>query len=159
MNFLLYLLRHKFWVFCFCARYGLIWRGITHDCDKLRPSMFFIYARNFKAVAKLRDKTGHYSPSATSPESQYALLNHFHHSRHHWQHWILPSDTATKPLNMGETDVREMLCDWAGAGKARQGKNWTRADVRHFYTKNRDKMVLSPKTVELIEKNLDRMGF
>ena len=66
---------------------------------------------------------------------------------------------AQRGKNWKRTDVREMLCDWAGAGKARQGKNWTRAAVRHFYTKHRDKMVLSAKTVELIEKNLDSMGF
>lgn len=159
MKFLFYLLRHKFWVFWFCARYGMIWRGLKHDCDKLRPSLFFTYARNFALAEKLRDKTGHYSPSAVPDECRRALLNHFHRARHHWQHWILPCDTEIEPLDMGETDVREMLCDWAGAGRTQRGKNWRRADVRDFFIKNRDKMVLSPRAIELIEKNLDSMRF
>ncbi len=159
MKYLFYLLRHKFWVFCFCTRYGLVWRGITHDCDKLRPSMFFVYVRNFSLAEKARDKSGHYNPNDVSADCRRVLLRHFHHSRHHWQYWLLSCDTAIKPLDMGETDVREMLCDWAGAGRAQRGKNWKRADVRNFYATNRDKMVLSAKTVELIEKNLDSMGF
>ena len=60
---------------------------------------------------------------------------------------------------MTETDVREMICDWAGAGRTRLGKKWTKAHVREFFNNTRDKMVFSEKTIGLIEKNLDSMGW
>ena len=60
---------------------------------------------------------------------------------------------------MTETDVREMICDWAGAGRTRQKKKWKKENVRAFFNNTRDKMVLSENTIRLIEKNLDSMGF
>lgn len=42
-----YVLRHKWYVFLACLKYGLIWRGIVHDLSKFKPDEFIAYARFF----------------------------------------------------------------------------------------------------------------
>ena len=41
--YLQYVLRHKWYVFQECLKYGLIWEGIVHDLSKFRPSEWFPY--------------------------------------------------------------------------------------------------------------------
>ena len=158
--YLFYLLRHKFWVMYFCFRHGLFWRGIVHDWDKLfLPSMIWVYAKYYPRIREIRNTDGYYNPCAAPPDYQRAILAHFHRSRHHWQYWILSNGASFTALDMTETDVREMICDWAGAGRTRQKKKWKKENVRAFFERTRDKMVLSENTVRLIEKNLDDMGW
>lgn len=158
--YIFYLLRHKFWVMYFCFKHGLFWRGIVHDWDKLvLPSMISVYSKYYPRIREIRNTDGYYNPCAAPPDYQMAILAHFNRSRHHWQHWVMPDGSGFAALDMGETDVREMICDWAGAGRTRQKKKWTKASVRTFFEKTRDKMMLSENTVKLIEKNLDSMGF
>ena len=158
--YIFYLLRHKFWVMYFCFKHGLFWRGIVHDWDKLiLPSMISVYSKYYPRIREIRNTDGYYNPCAAPPDYQMAILAHFNRSRHHWQHWVMPDGSGFAALDMGETDVREMICDWAGAGRTRQKKKWTKASVRTFFEKTRDKMILSENTVKLIEKNLDSMGF
>jgi len=42
-----YIIRHKWFVFLECGKRGLVWRGITHDLSKLRPSEWAPYADYF----------------------------------------------------------------------------------------------------------------
>lgn len=52
-----------------------------------------------------------------------AWVQHQHRNPHHWQHWVLREDDgATKLLPMPDRYVREMVADWAGAGRAITGK-------------------------------------
>ena len=155
-----YLLRHKFWVMYYCFKHGLFWRGIVHDWDKLLlPSMLIVYSKYYPRIREIRNTDGYYNPCAAPPDYQRAILAHFHRSRHHWQYWILSNGASFAALDMTETDVREMICDWAGAGRTRQKKKWKKENVRAFFNNTRDKMMLSENTVRLIEKNLDSMGF
>lgn len=59
---------------------------------------------------------------------------------------------ARKPvaLQMPEHFVREMVADWAGAGRAITGR-WEVAD---WYAKNKGKMLLHPQTLALVERLL-----
>ena len=44
---LIYLVKHKLYVFKECYKMGIIWRGIVHDFSKLYPSEFIAYAKYF----------------------------------------------------------------------------------------------------------------
>jgi hypothetical protein len=54
---------------------------------------------------------------------------------------------------MAETDVREMVADWMGAGRA-LGK----PDTRAWYEANKDKMILHPATRRRVEMLLEAAG-
>jgi hypothetical protein len=145
IRYLWYVVRHKWFVFLACLRYRLVWRGILHDLSKLRPSEFFPYANFFYGPKKkqVRDETGYYKPTDTGDEAfDFAWLLHQKRNRHHWQWWILPyDDGGFKAFPIPERDLKEMLCDWIGAGRA-QGT----PDTMAWWKKNHGQMVLEPKT-------------
>lgn len=148
-----YVLRHKWFVFVECFKYGLIWRGLTHDISKLRPSEFFPYTNFFygkRAKAK-RDSTGYYKPTDTGDSAfDFAWLLHQKRNDHHWQWWILPlDDGGTKIVEMSLEARQEMVADWRGAGRA-QGT----PDTIKWYQKNKHKMTLGPVTRAWVEREL-----
>ncbi len=156
-----YLIRHKWYVTIECFKHGLIWRGLTHDLSKFRPGEWFPYARYFYASdgqswqTTKRDKSGYYKPENTGDKAfDFAWLLHQKRNDHHWQWWICPQDDGGfKTIEMSTPAITEMICDWIGAGKA-QGHG---ADVVSWYEKNRDKMILHPKTRRIVESMLSSL--
>ena len=145
INYLWYILKHKYYVSVECFKEGLYWRGLFHDLSKFLPSEFIPYANFF--YNKPRDTTGYYKPTDTGNEAfDRAWLLHQKRNKHHWQWWILPEDEGgVKVLCMESEYITEMICDWVGAGKA-QGF-FSPKDDRYFETKkwykaNGDKMNL-----------------
>lgn len=77
-----------------------------------------------------------------------AWLHHQHANPHHWQHWLLRMDSGDElVLPMPEHFLREMVADWAGAGRALTG-GW---EVGEWYAKNRDRIRLSDETRKRVE--------
>ena len=148
-----YLTRHKWNVMVECFRHGLIWRGIRHDWSKYRPSEWFPYAAFFYTPSEQktvkRDSTGYYKPTDTGDAAfDFAWLLHQKRNRHHWQWWVLPEDDGgTKVLEMPDVYIKEMVCDWIGAGLA-QGHG---RDVVTWYDKNKEKMQLTSTTRRRVE--------
>lgn len=139
---LCYIIRHKWFVFIECCRFGIPWQGIVHDLSKLSPSEWNPYTRAFFYSPSPRDATGAYDPLKLEGDMDYAWLHHQHHNPHHWQWWILRGDSdGQKCLPMPERYIREMIADWQGAGRA-QGK----PDTVLWYNANANKMVLHPNT-------------
>lgn len=71
-----------------------------------------------------------------------------HHQKfnpHHWQYWLMWKPEGTKPLNMDLHFIIEMLCDWT----AMSYKFGDTPEI--FYNKNKDSMLLSFQTRELVE--------
>jgi hypothetical protein len=133
------------------------WRGLVHDLSKFLPDEFIPYARHFynpdgTLKPDKRDKTGYYKPTDTGdPYFDYAWILHQKRNKHHWQWWILPEDNGgTKILEMEYPYWLEMVCDWAGAGKAQNNK----VGIRKWYLKNKDKMQMGPNTRSNVEDTL-----
>ncbi len=190
LHYLRYILRHKLFVLIACVaeadRLGvgsrplfaaqLLWRGLTHDLSKLRPSEWFPYVENFYG-----EPLDEWSPCVENfygePLDEWivcdgepvqrtveqwerqdafdaAWLFHQHRNRHHWQHWILHNDDgSTRLLPMPELDMLELLCDWYGAGWAITGEHgWP--NVAAWYTKEQGKLRLDEGTRERIERFL-----
>lgn len=150
LSYLKYLLRHKYYVFV-AGRLtkAPIWNLLVHDASKFLPSEWFPYAEAF------------YRPDGTSRwveslEFNLAWLAHIKRNPHHWQHWVLLEDSgATVPLPMPDVYIREMVADWAGAGRAISGR-W---DLPQWYAANKKKMLLHPTSraraeilIELFER-------
>ena len=143
LKYLKYLARHKYFVFLAGRKTGApLWRLVIHDWSKFTPAEWGPYVEFF------------YGPAHT-PEMSAAFdrawLHHIHKNAHHHQHWILREDTGnTVALEMPSIFVKEMLADWAGAGRAITGQ-W---EVEYWYNKNKDRMVLHPSTRIAVEQLL-----
>lgn len=159
LKYLRYVIRHKWFVFQAGLKTGApIWRLIVHDWSKFLPCEWIPYARFFYGDFPDAAVTGRFvvdfghNPrdfkDVVAAEFDEAWLHHQHMSPHHWQHWLLREDSGnTKALQMPEHFVREMVADWAGAGKAITGR-W---EVAEWYGKNKDKMVLHERTRDYVE--------
>jgi len=147
-----YILRHKWFVMCECFRSGLVWRGLKHDWDKFIPSSFLAYAKFFGKVS-VRDETGYYKPTNTGdPAFERAWFRHTRINDHHWQHWVLSTEDGEERFPMTKNAVKEMVCDWIGAGRA-QGT----PDTLAWWNKNKNKMKFHNDTLIAIEKRLEEV--
>jgi hypothetical protein len=147
LRYFWYVLRHKWFVFLACCRYGIIWRGITHDLSKFLPSEWTPYVDNF---------FGKKPPSKeTTRAFDMAWLHHQHRNAHHWQYYLLRHEDGTvEALEMSPADTFEMVADWVGAGRAITGK----VDVWSWYKKNTKNMHLHPTTRKAVETMLKSLG-
>lgn len=138
------LLRHKYFVFLEGRKLGLgIARLLIHDWDKFGPRMFASYARSFNAP----DGSKWYQPSA---DFDLTWNRHQKVSKHHWQAWVLMEDSgAVKVLKMPDADMREMLADWRGAGRA-----YGNPDTKGWYEKTAHARKLHPETQAWIEAQI-----
>lgn len=133
-----YLFLHKAYVF----RAGLITgapihRLLIHDWSKMRPSEWIAYREYFY---------GEKTPEVRDAFDR-AWLSHIHWNKHHWDHWCAKDGDKFKPLAMPDKYIREMVADWAGAGRAIHGK-W---DLQEWYTKNSADMLLHPQARIAVE--------
>ena len=151
LQYLSYVLRHRWYVGRACWRCGLWRAGITHDLSKYLPSEFFPYASFFYGK-KVRDSTGYYKPTDTGDKAfDFAWLLHQKRNRHHWQFWILPEDEGgVKLLPIPRKALLEMACDWWGAGKAQTG----RGDFEGWYAANGHKIQMDADSRVMLENEI-----
>ena len=110
---------HKWWVFVYCCKCGLIWRGIKHDLSKFSPTEF---------GESIKYYTGTSSPiDSCKKENGYSKAWQHHKGRntHHYEHWTDNYDSGTTYIQMPLYDAMEMICDYLAAARAYMGKNFT----------------------------------
>ena len=150
--YLQYVIRHKWYVWQECRKYGLIWRGIKHDWQKFLPCEWFPYVEYFYGPKHPDVGAEGYNHQLHQDDTafNYAWNHHQKSCSHHWQYYLLNyGDGRTMVLKMPQNDMKEMVADWRGAGLAQGYPNtWER------YAKNKDKMQLHPDTRAWIEKEL-----
>lgn len=136
LNYLKYLLRHKYYVFRYSIKEGIVWRGLTHDLSKFRLSELIPYARKICVTQCPRD-----------PFYTLSFLHHKNRNRHHWEYWIIPEGNSFKVYPMDKKSAIEMVCDWRGT-QATQGKN----SLIDWYISNRERIILHSDTRSFIER-------
>ena len=141
-NYLKYVLRHKYFVIKALQKLDFpVIYGLMHDMSKFKPSEWFPYAACF------------YKPNGDKQYDETEAFNqawnyHQKSNKHHWQYWFITMDRGeSKALQMPQRYIKEMIADWLGAGKAIHGK-W---EVKEWYQKNKDNMVLHPNTRNIVE--------
>lgn len=164
LQYLSYVLRHKWYVFWACLQIGglrLLWRGIIHDWSKFLPSEWRPYAQYFYGDNSKEyfehggwkgEVFGHYGIYA-GERFNIAWNHHQKRNDHHWQYWVLMQDDGGEIL-MPMPDVcrKEMLADWIGAGKALgKPKTW------EWYEANKSKIKLREETRLWVEEQLEAM--
>jgi len=151
LAYLVYFLRHKWYVFVEACKLGIPCLGLVHDWSKVLPDEWVPYARFFYGSQPERNPIGYFYESGIAPAFDLAWLKHIHRNKHHWQWWVLREDSGeVKTLPMPERYQKEMLADWRGAGKAQGYGNNTSA----WYQANKDKMRLHPDTRHWVESTL-----
>ena len=158
-QYLWYVLRHKWYVGVECWKGGLYWAAIFHDWSKFLPDEFIPYARHFHGpqakenLAAEKGKSGYKKPVKTKdPSFDRAWLRHTRRNPHHSEYWAMGKvgEEAT-PFPMPEKYVREMICDWRGAGRAQNNPTPT----HEWYLSNRERLLLHPETESHVETALD----
>jgi len=150
LQYLSYVLRHKWFVLVECWKMGIFWRGLVHDLSKFTPAEWFPYVRYFYGDGGTRESKGDYNVDDTPQDFEMAWNHHQKANDHHWQYWVRFGDDGTvKVLPMPPKARAEMLCDWRGAGRA-LGK----PDTLAWYSANLSKMILYPETRAWIEWKL-----
>jgi hypothetical protein len=150
------ILIHKYFVFIWCIKLKAPLRlAIFHDISKFSIHEFGFYARRFydKNGNKLftSDSLGTYDPIKTNFDFAKGWLHHQHCNKHHWNFWIIIRDgKLIIPVEIPKIYVLEMVADWAAARKSYSGKY----DVIAWYEKEKDNMILTEKTRNLLEKIL-----
>lgn len=160
-QYLKYVLRHKWFVFVWCCRYGIPLAGIVHDLSKFHPREWFPYVDKFyggpwreenpAGIKYMLSEPDMYTQPWVNRRFDEAWNHHQKRNPHHWQYWVLREDSGdTKCLAMPHRYRLEMLADWRGAGMAINGKD----DTTNWYLKNRKKMLLHPSTRAWVEYQL-----
>ena len=166
LQYLKYVLVHKYFVFVAGLKTKApLWLLLIHDWSKFLPSEFIPYAEYFYNNEKQQKenieafslfKLAELAPFGYYVKDRFnvAWLLHQRRNPHHWQYWYLMQDNDPNfPLPMPEKYAREMVADWAGAGRAITGKWETAA----WYEKNKDKILLHPDTRSYVESLLGQL--
>ena len=109
---------HKHYVFLASIEAGIPFRGFMHDLSKFSPIELFNSAKYY---------TGNRSPIDNEKDEKgysYAWLHHRGRNPHHWEYWIDNLSSGGDALKIPIKYVKEMICDWIGAGKAYDFENW-----------------------------------
>ena len=163
-KYLFYIFKHKYYVFIAGLKVGApIFRLIIHDWSKFLPCEFIPYMnyfygkfytdndiRRFKMIFG-QDIPNKYNQKYWSNRFDYAWNTHQKSNKHHHQYWVLRNDSGSiVALDMPDKYIREMVSDWAGAGKAITGK-W---EVKLWYETAKSRMLLSDNTRRKVEQLL-----
>ena len=127
------ILKHKYWVFYYCCKAGIPWRGFMHDWSKFSPTEFWESVKYYQ---------GNRSPiDACKEDKGYskAWLHHKGRNRHHYEYWQDNFDNGGQPLQMPYKDAVEMLCDYLGAGRAYMGKDFSYKKEYEWWCKKCEK--------------------
>lgn len=116
---------------------------IHDDAKRFYPS-YDVYKKFFE---------GGYVEGKDNPEYQLAWCIHQHTQPHHWQYWVLLRDSESPHqvvLDIPLVYIIEMLCDWTSA-------SYLHGSTAHeWYSQQKDNMLLSPKTRDLVEHYLKK---
>ena len=147
INYLKYVLWHKWYVFLECRKLGISWLGVIHDLSRFYPDEFFPYAAS---APFNRDN----KPKSIAVAFERAWNDHQHRNKHHFEYWV-HFDYHTheqRVLPIPEPYRREMLADWRGAARA---QNYNKGTAKDWYFANYDDLIIHPDTRVWIRQMFD----
>lgn len=146
-RYLWYVLKHKAYVFYAGIQLGVSpHQLIIHDYTKFGLTEWFPYVRQFygekstEADERVAFGLGMNIRTRAQIKADFdAAWNHHQKTQpHHWQHWVLITDSdepRLRALPMPQKYVLEMVADWYGAGMAINLEDGTRYRVQQAIQK------------------------
>jgi hypothetical protein len=144
LKYLWYLLVHKKNVFKVCFKEKMFIHAFTHDLSKFSRVEFVSYAKKFYGTKEDVKQSGF----------PYGWLHHQRKNKHHWDYWVMGNGT---PVVMPMKYIKQMICDWEAMAMANKSYH-TAFSVCDFYKDNKDKMVMHPVTINILETLLKSKG-
>lgn len=146
-------LTHKYWVFVYCWKCGLVWSGIKHDLSKFSPTEFF---------ESIKYYSGTRSPIDACKEDigySNAWQHHKGRNRHHYEYWVDIGDSGVTPIQMPIDDAIELICDYLAAGRTYMGKSFSYAAEFDWWDRIKRPTIkyIHPQTKYFIDLALFRM--
>lgn len=144
---------HKFWVFHYCWKAGIPFRGLVHDMSKFSPTEFFESVKYFQ---------GDRSPIDACKEANgwsKAWMHHKGRNAHHYEYWQDNFDKGGQPVQMPYENALELLCDYLGAGRAYQKKDFTyQTELSWWENKKSKGIAMHPQTKLFVDKCLTALA-
>lgn len=141
---------HRWWVFYYCCKCGIPFQGLIHDLSKFSPIEFFESVKYF---------SGTRSPIDACKEDKgysYAWLHHKGRNKHHYEYWQDNFDKGTTHLNMPFKYSLEMFCDFMGAGRAYNKKEFTyKKELSWWITKTSKNIAMNSIQKKFISKMIE----
>lgn len=131
-----------------CFKVGLIWEGIVHDLDKFRLEYFVAYNKYQKRKLFKAQQPEELYPKTGDRGINREILRHRKTSPHHWQYYCYG---RKQPSPMPDKYIKEMICDWVGAAKARGRKN-----LMEWYSEAKDYMIFNEETKGKVDTMLNK---
>lgn len=165
LKYLAYVLRHKWFVFRGCWALGVpLHQAIVHDWSKFTFAEWPAYVAQFyghKPTEEEERITANLGiVIRTRAEIQAAFDAAWNHHQkvnpHHWQYWLLITDSddpRLRALPIPQRFVLEMVADWYGAGMAITGTK----DVESWFLKNKDKIILEDGTRVRVQQAIKKV--
>lgn len=149
-KYLRYIFLHKLGVFIAGRKLGVpMMQILLHDWSKLTPTEFLPYVDNF------------YGPKCSNAEKEKrvvrfrkAWLHHINRNPHHWNYWVYVNQGNLEVLPMPENYMKEMVADWMAVSYA---MNRPMTEVKNWYAKNKDDIILHTLTKEKVEDILNKL--
>lgn len=149
---------HKYWVFHYCRKFGITWRGIVHDLSKFNPIEFFESVKYYRGTE---------SPIPVCKKANGVSKAWQHHkgrNPHHYEYWTDNYDGGNPTYHpIPYKYVMEMLADWFAAGKTyaiRQGKDFKISDEYNWWVeKKKTNPAINKRTIEFIDMFMDDAKF
>lgn len=137
--------KHRWYVFLYCCKSGIMLQGLTHDLSK------FSYTEFSESV---KYYTGTSSPIDACKKANgvsFAWLHHKGRNKHHYEYWQDNFDKGTTHIIMPYKYAVEMLCDYLGAGKAYQGKDFSyKSELIWWKNKQKTANAMDPITKQFL---------
>ena len=139
---------HKWWVFYYCYKAGIPWRGFMHDWSKFSPTEFRESVRFYQGTSSPID--------AAKKEQGYSMAWQHHKGRnpHHYEYWTDNYDKGTTNIVMPYKYAVEMFCDYIGAARAYMGKDFSWGKEYEWWQKKKEIAFMHPKTKAFMDQLL-----
>ena len=144
-------LKHKWYVFIYCAKLGMPFRGLKHDMSKFMPIEFLEsvkYYHGQKSPIEICKQENGYSK---------AWLHHKGRNKHHPEYWVdktAPDKTPVIPYKY----VVEMICDKLSANKVYNGKKWTNSSELEYWNKEKNIIEINKHTEEMLTEVFEQVA-
>jgi hypothetical protein len=126
LSYLVYLIRHKWYVFVECCKLGIPWLGIIHDLSKFNPVEWLSAAPRYHGTKEQQE-------IAKGPY-RYSWLHHQKHNKHHWVYWVLYTPTPGHYLEAFAEQAHKSWSGWMqylfSFGKLDAWLNWVTPNIK-----------------------------
>ena len=144
-------LTHKWYVFIYCTKLGLPWRGLVHDMSKFSPTEFCesvkYYDGKISPITVCKGKNGY----------SEAWLHHKGRNKHHTHYWVDETAIEKTPI-IPYKYVAEMICDKLSASKVYNGKDWTKRSELEYWEKEKLRIRVNKHVEEMLTEVFEQVA-